>query len=724
MKKSFIELVTFKKGFSVFLFSFFVQTSTVFAQCSTFISTFPYTEGFETSAAWTSGGTNNDWAWGTPAHSVISSAGGGTKSWCAGGLTGSSYSASAQSWIMSPCFDFTSLNYPWISFKIFWETEYQWDGVTLQYSTNGGTTWANVGAYNDPVNCLNDNWFNYNNISWLTTASPKHGWSGRSGATSGSCTGGNGSGGWVTAQHCMNALANQPSVRFRFLFGSGTTCNNFDGVAIDDILIQDAPANTAGFTKACISSNTVSFTNTSAPCSTTYTWDFGDPSTGAQNTSTLANPSHMFSGPGTYTVTLTANAPCGAPGISTQTVTINAIGVLFQNVTCNGASDGSVTVTGASSSSTFVWNTTPVQTTATATGLGPGSYTATISDPMGCSSSATAFITEPPAITLTLSSTPSCPDVCNGTVNVSASGGTGALTYAWAGLGAGASQTNVCTGSFTATVTDVNGCSNMNTVTVDALPSPTISVQPVTICQGQTATLTATGGITYTWWPSAGLNDTTASTVVTNADTTTTYNVLGTSAGGCPGITTVTVTVNPIPAPVTQFIVSTQQPDVFHPEVFFTNLTNGTNEYYWDFGGIGSSTEINPYFSFPVDSAGTYQVCLSAQNSVGCSSTMCQYVSVKGFTSIFVPNAFTPDGDGTNEILRPVARDISRMDYRFRVFDRAGQLIFMSASFEQGWDGTHEGRPCKDGVYIYNVHFIEPETGTAREISGHFTLIR
>ena len=81
------------------------------AQCTGGINSFPYNEGFETSTgSWVSGGAGNDWAWGTPSKPVISSAGGGSKCWVIGGLTGSSYTNAEASWLQSPCFDFSSLH--------------------------------------------------------------------------------------------------------------------------------------------------------------------------------------------------------------------------------------------------------------------------------------------------------------------------------------------------------------------------------------------------------------------------------------------------------------------------------------------------------------------------------------------------------------------------------------------------------------------------------------
>jgi hypothetical protein len=120
------------------------------AQCSSAIASFPYSEGFElNNGGWTSGGTvGNDWAWGTPNKPVISGAATGAKCWIVGGLTTSSYNSGERSWLQSPCFNFSSLTYPYISFKVFWETENTYDGASLQYSTNNGATWNTVGAYN------------------------------------------------------------------------------------------------------------------------------------------------------------------------------------------------------------------------------------------------------------------------------------------------------------------------------------------------------------------------------------------------------------------------------------------------------------------------------------------------------------------------------------------------------------------------------------------------
>ena len=192
-------------GIIILLISTFCISQKSNAQCTTPVSVFPYTEGFEiTNGGWTAGGTGSDRAWGTPSKPVITGAATGTKCWIIGGLTGSSYTNGEASWLQSPCFDFTGLQYPFISFNVFWEMEQRFDGAGFQFSTNLGATWTNVGSVSEPASCLNTNWFNFSPITYLNgLATVRDGWSGNIETTAGSCLGGNGSGGWKNATHAM-----------------------------------------------------------------------------------------------------------------------------------------------------------------------------------------------------------------------------------------------------------------------------------------------------------------------------------------------------------------------------------------------------------------------------------------------------------------------------------------------------------------------------------------
>ncbi len=354
------------------------------SQCGIPITIFPYTEGFEiTDGGWVSGGAGNDWTWGTPSKPVISGAGGGTRCWIVGGLTNSSYTNAEASWIQSPCFDFTSLQYPYIEFKVFWEMEQQFDGGSFQYSIDNGATWNQIGSSSDAVNCLNTNWFNYPSITYLSPlSSNREGWSGNIQPSAGSCRGGNGSNGWVTAKHAIPYLAGRSNVIFRFIFGAGTICNNYDGFAVDDIKITEAPPNNAGFNFICVNSNTVKFISTSGTCPTTFNWSFDDPASGSNNTASTPTPTHIFSAPGKYSVTLTVSGPGNAPSTITKDIyIIKASVTMLLPVDCGANTGGSLiaTVEGAPGVVlNYLWNTNPPQTGPVISGLSEGLYNVSV----------------------------------------------------------------------------------------------------------------------------------------------------------------------------------------------------------------------------------------------------------------------------------------------------------------------------------------------------------
>jgi gliding motility-associated-like protein len=595
---------------SLFGFCAFWLCQAAVAQCGVTINSFPYSEGFEADAAWVSGGTNDDWEWGTPAHPIINGPGGGTKSWCVGSLNGQGYPASAQSWLMSPCFDFSALPRPWISFKIFWECERQYDGMVLQYSLDGGDNWDNVGAYGDPEDCLNANWYNSSNISNLTQASPKHGWSGREGPTQGNCQGGSGSEGWVTASHCMGDLAGEPSVRFRFLFGSGTTCNDYDGVALDDIFIDNSPLPPVSFTHACVG-NAVSFTAEEGDCPTVFNWNFGDPASGAQNTASGTNVSHDFSAAGTYTVVLSATSPCSPVVTYSEEVVVIGVELTAVAATC-GASNGSLeaVVTGGGGPFTYDWQPGGGNT-AVMNGLAPGSYTVTVSGTGVCAVSVEGVVADQPSpLVVTLQHTDvSCGGLSDGTATADVTGGN-ATSYSWSPSGgSNAVAAGLAGGAYTVTVTDANGCQSDATVTIAEAPVLTVSIAPeVDICSGASVVLSPTGAggvgpYSYTWSPEGP--------EVAPTETTS-YDVVATDAAGCvSAAATVTVNVGAAVQPT----LSVVEPSGCAPHC--VTLVPGppglTYAFVYGDGNAGAAA------SHCYDNGGLYDVQLTVTDANGCS---------------------------------------------------------------------------------------------------------
>ena len=497
----------------------------VLAQCATPITSFPYTEGFESGPAnWFSGGINDDWAWGSPNKSLIQSAGGGSSCWVTGGLNGSFYSFGQRSWVQSPCFDFSLVSYPFVSFKIWWESENIYDGTTFQYSIDNGITWLNVGTDSDPVNCLNENWFNQNNITALTNlASPKHGWAGTMLPTSGSCNGGNGISSWVTAKHCMTNLSGQPQVIFRFAFGSGTICNAFDGFAFDDVYIGEAPPNQTDFSYNCTTNSLeYQFQAIGALCPDTYSWNFGDPASGVNNTSNIPNPVHQFSAPGSYTVSLNETGPCNAPGGAIKLVVTIGATTSITAVSCNNPNSGAINVSAQNASGLVNYVLQPgnqTNNTGIFNGLGSGNYTTTVTDAIGCSYSTVLNLANPGQLSFnTLNITPiTCHNLQNGTIAASVSGGSGAITYSMSPGG----QINsngifvaLGAGIYTITAVDAGQCSISTVVNLSApLPVQFSNFVLNNIsCNGSgdgSASMQASGGTgvyTYTLNPGVTVN--------------------------------------------------------------------------------------------------------------------------------------------------------------------------------------------------------------------------
>lgn len=561
------------------------------AQCGTPISVFPYIEGFEaTNGGWTTGGSGSSWAWGVPAKTIITAAAEGTKCWITGGLTPGAYTSNEASWLQSPCFDFTGLQYPHISFAAFWETERRFDGANLQYSTNLGVSWTNVGSVSDPVNCLNDNWFNFNPITGLNPlTSVRDGWSGTTLPTAGGCLGGGGSSRWVNAQHTMPYLAGMPNVIFRFTFGAGSICNNFDGFAFDAFQISNAPANNAAFTYSCTNNTTVDFINTSTPCPTIYNWGFGDPASGANNTSTQPNPTHIFSAPGTYTITLNVSGPDNAPSVTTQTINILGLttSVISSN-NCSGDNNGSATVDVIPVSAApffYSWNTTPAQNTQTASGLPGNTYTITVNAINSCTATAQVIITAPAALSHTVNIVqPGCV-AATGTATITESGGTAPYTYSWFPSGGSApSASGLAPGNYTVTVTDSKLCTediNIDIITASA-PSISITNKKDASCFGLndgTATALAAGGALpyiYSWNTVPVQNGTIATNLAAGN-----YTVTVTDNNGCSASTAVQINE---PA-------SGSCGDVYFPNAFTPNGDTRND----DFGAMGNIAAISNY---------------------------------------------------------------------------------------------------------------------------------
>lgn len=330
----------------------------------------------------------------------------------------------------------------------------------------------------------------------------------------------------------------------------------------------------------------------------------------------------------TYTITTLSSVPsCSA--CVTPTVSVSST----QSVTCFGASTGAATLT-VNPAVTYTATWQPGNLTGlTQSGLAAGVYTVTITDGSSCSATTTVNIAGPTALTasITANSPASC-GANNGSLTVTASGGTAGYTYTWTPSGGNAATASgLAGGSYTVTVHDANSCSVTATASVSSTTTPTLTVNSSTVCAGTAATLTVTGATTYSWSPATGLSATTGTNVTATPTTTTIYTVTGT-AGTCSSTATSTVTVNPVPtatATGTQLVCTGQTINL--------GVTTTATTFSWSGPNSFTSNVQNPSISSAAAAnSGTYTVTVTDN---GCSAVSTISVTVTNSTSVSITPA-------------------------------------------------------------------------------------
>ena len=174
------------------------------------------------------------------------------------------------------------------------------------------------------------------------------------------------------------------------------------------------------------------------------------------------------------------------------------------------------------------------------------------------------------------------------------------------------------------------------------------------------------------------------------------------------------------PSPVSDFIASPIFTDAFHTEIFFTDQSSGGIEHYYVFNDSVTYAALDT--SYNVVTGGYHYPYQLVINEWGCRDSSTQEIYVIPHTTLYVPNAFTPDGDGINDVFFPVILDEAR--YEFWIYDRWGEMIFYTESSKAGWNGTMNGKPSPVGTYLWKARYLDADTGVMSEKIGHFSLIR
>ncbi len=442
-----------------------------------------------------------------------------------------------------------------------------------------------------------------------------------------------------------------------------------------------------------------------------WRWDFGDGAS-TSDTSRLKTPTYTYNTAGNYTITLLSASSFGCSDTISKQITVKETPTLtkptqFPNDTLICIIDTLQLKTNAPGS--FSWSPNYMISNVNATSPlvspdVPTRYYAIYTDTSGCFTRDSVFVNVKSFVTVSAGSDTT---ICRNdaiTINTVSDG----LYYSWTPstyLNSDTAMRPIATPldpQVTYTVTaGIGKCKNTSSITIRTVPYPDADAGPdVGICAGESTSLSASGGIRYSWSPSIYLNNPNiANPQVIKPVNTTTYTVSVFDNKGCP-------------KPATdEVVVTVRYPTAYIPfsdtslvlgETLQFNIP-GADVYRWTPSTwLSNDTIANP-ISTPQDSI-TYR--LYTVTKEGCVTN--DTVRIKVFKlppSFYVPTAFSPNNDGLNDVLRPITLGIKTMKY-FRVYNRGGRLLFSTTERGKGWDGTYNGNPQDPATYVWTAEGV------------------
>jgi gliding motility-associated-like protein len=294
--------------------------------------------------------------------------------------------------------------------------------------------------------------------------------------------------------------------------------------------------------------------------------------------------------------------------------------------------------------------------------------------------------------------------VCAGSTATLNAGG--AFSYSWIGPGGYTSSSSNAlvpniqssqAGTYSVTGTNSFGCIGNATTSIVVNPVPIATVTPSApvLCQGDSVRLLAAGGIRYSWLPSTGLSSDSVSNPVAKPLTSFLYMVIVSNSLGC-------ADTAQVPVKVYERALASAGPDKLIVKGQTTTLNGSITGSYKSFTwspsvNISNSQLLTPLVNPANDT--TYVLDVLSNNGCGTSSDS---VSVRVFNGIFIPNAFTPNGDGINSTWIVPALN-AFPGFELRVFDRFGQVVFENKNFNVPWNGKFKGQDLSAGVYVYVI---------------------
>jgi len=550
---------------------------------------------------------------------------------------------------------------------------------------------------------------------------------------------------WSTGATTPTITVSQPGIYWvNAKSSNGCTIIDSAKVRVDSLAITSLQAVSpicVGGNSGMISSSVAGGINPYA-----YTWN----STPAQHTANATNLSV-----GTYTLTVIDSAGCiaidSATILSPQALQVN---IGNDTTICQGQT---VNIHPSLAYTTYQWSTGAITSSIDVTTS--GTYWLKVINSSGCNGSDTIQLTVSALPQIQIN--PSAPSICTGeTVQLTGTANPSSTVLSWStGLsGSSINASPVSTQSYTLYGSN-NGCKDSVSATVTVKPSPLLSISPspVSICQGTQVTLIANSslsGTNYTWSTGASTNS-----IQVSPGVSTSYSVIG-EANLCKDTAEVFVTVTD--APIIQVVASKNPICEGEPSTLTASGNLPNINYTWNTGDIGNTLIVSPIVQKNYGVKGTVANCsdsvgitidvikkqildigddrllclgedvlLDAShyiglftwstgstspaivvnepgiywvsvNNNGCIST--DSIIFSPCTQLWVPNAFTPNGDGLNDLFQAVLSD-NGIEFELSIFDRWGGILFHTNNKEIGWDGMFQGQPLPPGVYTWRISY-------------------
>ena len=431
----------------------------------------------------------------------------------------------------------------------------------------------------------------------------------------------------------------------------------------------------------------------------------------------------VFSADPACTLTQNYTAP---PACSVCPVTAGNNGPLCAgqtlNLTASNVAGATYSWTGPGGFVSALQNPTITGTTAAMSGV----YTVnvTVAGPPACNSSATTTVTINANPVVTVNSPTTCAGI---STTLTAAGAT---SYAWS-TGSFANPITVPGTSATYTVIGTTaGCADTAIATVTASAPPTVSFTGDTLsgCNPVVCNLVASTagnpGATYTWDFGDGTTGTGSNiTHVFTQNGCNTVTLTVSFGAGCSTTDSIPCMINVFPQPVANFLFTPTTIDILNPTAYFTNLSTNSTSWLWNFGDTTTSTSQDPTHTWGY--IGTHPVTLYATTVNGCIDSVTYSIIIDDIITAFIPNTFTPNGDGVNDVFNIYSHGIAIDNFEMLVFDRWGNKIFNTRDINEGWNGKvhNQGEICEEDVYVYRFNYKDI-MGKKHKAIGHVTIVK